>query len=266
MKKKLEKITNLTINELLNNEIILPSLYLEKFSYHAKEIEVNLDDENFEKELNKIIVEDFKTIERYMSMIISNVLELKEDAKEARTALLNKDIDTLGEVYKKMINLEKELKTLNNELFIDDTTKTFNRKWIYNKFLDENASFKKDGICLLIDVIDYTYIQDEYGELLAKNLLLFVTNFISQKLKDEGYEFQIARYFNDKFFVFITNEDKKDVKNYILNLEQMLLNTTLKSNSGLYIKANYKFVLNEYKQNQDSKLVFEKLVNYEKEE
>ena len=26
----------------------------------------------------------------------------------------------------------------------------------------------KDGICLLIDVIDYTYIQDEYGELLAK--------------------------------------------------------------------------------------------------
>ena len=46
----------------------------------------------------------------------------------------------------------------------------------------------------------------------------------------------------------------------------MLLNTTLKSNSGLYIKANYKFVLDEYKQNQDSKLVFEKLVNYEKEE
>lgn len=266
MKKKLEKITNLTINELLNNEIILPSLYLEKFSYHAKEIEVNLDDENFEKELNKIIVEDFKTIERYMSMIISNVLELKEDAKDARTALLNKDIDALGEVYKKMINLEKELKTLNNELFIDDTTKTFNRKWIYNKFLNENASFKDNGICLLIDVIDYTYIQDEYGELLAKNLLLFVTNFISQKLKDEGYEFKIARYFNDKFFVFITNEDKKDVKNYIINLEQMLLNTTLKSNSGLYIKANYKFVLNEYKQNQDSKLVFEKLVNYEKEE
>lgn len=266
MKKELQKITNLTINELLNNEIILPSLYLDKFSYHAKNIEVNLDDEQFEKELNKIMVEDFNTIERYMSMIMSSVLELKEDAKEARTALLNKDIDTLGEVYKKMINLEKELKTLNNELFIDETTKTFNRKWIYNKFLDNNACFKEDGICLLIDVIDYTYIQDEYGELLGRNLLLFVTNFVSQKLKEEGFKFQIARYFNDKFFVFITEENKKDVKNYIVNLEQMLLNTTLKSNSGLYIKANYKFVLNEYQQNQNSKLVFDKLINYEKEE
>lgn len=266
MKKELQKITNLTINELLNNEIILPSLYLDKFSYHAKNIEVNLDDEQFEKELNKIMVEDFNTIERYMSMIMSSVLELKEDAKEARTALLNKDIDTLGEVYKKMINLEKELKTLNNELFIDETTKTFNRKWIYNKFLDNNACFKENGICLLIDVIDYTYIQDEYGELLGRNLLLFVTNFVSQKLKEEGFKFQIARYFNDKFFVFITEENKKDVKNYIVNLEQMLLNTTLKSNSGLYIKANYKFVLNEYQQNQNSKLVFDKLINYEKEE
>lgn len=266
MKKELQKITNLTINELLNNEIILPSLYLDKFSYHAKNIEVNLDDEQFEKELNKIMVEDFNTIERYMSMIMSSVLELKEDAKEARTALLNKDIDTLGEVYKKMINLEKELKTLNNELFIDETTKTFNRKWIYNKFLNNNACFKENGICLLIDVIDYTYIQDEYGELLGRNLLLFVTNFVSQKLKEEGFKFQIARYFNDKFFVFITEENKKDVKNYIVNLEQMLLNTTLKSNSGLYIKANYKFVLNEYQQNQNSKLVFDKLINYEKEE
>jgi len=32
MKKKLEKITNTTINELLNNEIILPSLYFERFN------------------------------------------------------------------------------------------------------------------------------------------------------------------------------------------------------------------------------------------
>lgn len=266
MKKELEKITNLTINDLLNKEVILPSLYLEKFSYYAKEIEVDLDDEKFEQELNKIIVDDFNTIERYMSMIISNVIELKEDAKDARTALLNKDIDTLGEVYKKMINLEKELHNLNNELFIDDATKAYNRKWIYTKFLDENAKFKENGICLLIDVVDYTYVQDEYGELLGKNLLLFVTNFISQKLKDENYKFQIARYFNDKFFVFITDENQKDVKNYILNLEQMLLNTTLKSNSGLFIKANYKFRTDEYKANQDSKLIFEKLVNYEKEE
>ena len=35
MKDKLEKITNLTINDLLNNKIILPSSYFEKFTYYT---------------------------------------------------------------------------------------------------------------------------------------------------------------------------------------------------------------------------------------
>ena len=61
MKKQLKKITDLTINELLNNEIILPSTYLDKFNYHAKELEVDLDDENFNKELNNLILKDFHT-------------------------------------------------------------------------------------------------------------------------------------------------------------------------------------------------------------
>ena len=36
--KELEKITNLTINELLNNEIILPSLYLENLVITQKRL------------------------------------------------------------------------------------------------------------------------------------------------------------------------------------------------------------------------------------
>ena len=47
MKKELEQITNLTINELLNKEIILPSLYFEKFNYHAKKMEIDLEDEPY---------------------------------------------------------------------------------------------------------------------------------------------------------------------------------------------------------------------------
>ena len=30
---------------------------------------------------------------------------------------------------------------------------------------DSNALFQENGIAILVDVIDYTYIQDEYGEL-----------------------------------------------------------------------------------------------------
>lgn len=261
MKKELEKITNLTINEILNNKVILPSLYFEKFNHFSKELEINLDDKVFEQEINSIIIEDFKTIERFMDVIVKNISQLKDDSINAKNAILNKDTNSLDDIYKKMLLLENEVKTLNNELFIDETTKVFNRKWIYTKFLDKNSSFKENGICVLIDIIDYFYIQKEYGELLARNLLIFITNFISQKLKDEKYEIKIARYFENKFFIFILEKDKEEIINYLLNLEKMLLNTTLKSNSGLLIKANYKFSHEFFQTNDESKNIFEKLLD-----
>jgi len=266
MKKELKKITDLTINDLLNNEIILPSIYLEKFNYHAKEIEINIDDVNFQKQLNQIILDDFNNIEEYMKIIISSAVDLQENTQIAKSAILNNDNEGLNDVYKKMINLENEIKFLTDKLFVDDTTNTYNRKWIYNKFLDKDETFKEDGVCVLLNVLDYCYLQKEYGELLANNLLIFAINFISQKLEDEGYTFQIARYVESKFFIFIANESRQEIKNVILNLEQMLLSTTLKSNSGLLIKAKYEFKVLTYKKEQESKTIFEPLLAQEKEE
>ncbi|MBP9490093.1 MAG: diguanylate cyclase [Aliarcobacter sp.] len=263
MKQQLKKITDLTINELLNNEIILPSTYLDKFNYHAKELEVNLDDENFNKELNNLILEDFHTIENYMNLIISSAINLQENTKNATNAIINKDADSLGDIYKKMLDLENEIKNLNGKLFLDDITNTYNKKWLYNKFLDSNASFQQNGLCVLVDVVDYIYIQKEYGELLSNNLLIFATKFIKQRLKDEDFDFEIVRYNENKFLIFMKSdkENKKNIISSILNLEQLLSNTTLKSNSGLFIKAKYKFKVNLFKINQDSKEVFEKLLS-----
>lgn len=267
MKKELKKITNLTINDLLNNEIILPSTYFNKFNYHAKELEINLDDENFKQELNGIILEDLQKIENYMNIVMSSAISLKENTKNATNAIMNKDTDTLGDIYKKMVELEKEVKSLNSKLFLDDLTNSFNKKWLYNKFLNSEALFQQNGICTLVDVIDYSYIQKEYGELLANNLLIFAVKFIKQKLKDEDLDFKIVRYYESKFLIFIANteENKKEIINSILNLEQLLSNTTLKSNSGLFIKAKYEFRISSYKTNQESKEIFERLLTKEKE-
>ena len=51
--------------------------------------------------------------------------------------------------------------------------------------------------------------------------------------------------------------------NFVLNIEQQLSNTTLKSNSGLFIKAKYKFKIDDFKIDQDSKEVFERLLSIE---
>ena len=268
MRQELKKITDLTINDLLNKNIILPSTYFDKFNYHAKELEIDLDDEKFKHEINKIILEDYQAIENYMNLIASSATSLQESTKNATNAILNKDIDSLNDIYKKMLNLEKEVKNLNDKLFVDDITNTFNKKWIYKKFLNENALFQQSGICVLVDVIDYNYIQKEYGELLANNLLIFATKFIKQKLKDEDFKYEMVRYNDNKFLIFIENisEQERNVINFVLNLEQLLSNTTLKSNSGLFIKAKYEFKVCTFKINQESKEIFERLLSTQNKE
>ena len=261
MKKHLRKITNLTVNELLNNEIIMPSTYFEKFNKNATTLEVNLDDDSFNKEMNKILVEEFDTIEVYMKSIMSNANIIGNAAKGTKKALLEKDIDSLNDIYKQMINLEKEVKDLTNKIFIDDLTNTFNRKWIYNKYLNKDALFKENGLCVLIDVNDYNYIEGEYGELLANNLLIFITRFLKKNLKEEDCNFKIARFFDNQFVIFVNNKNIEILKNLIFNIKNLLSNTNLKSNSGLFIKANYEYTIQAYTKGHDSKDIFESLFN-----
>ena len=261
MRTKLETITNLTINDLLNNKIILPSSYFEKFTNHAKKVEINLEDETFTNELNQLILEDFNKIEEYLKIILISVETLQENTNDAKNAILNKDDDSLDNVYKKMITLQNEINSLTEQIYLDESLNIYNRKWIYNKFLDSQAQFQEDGICVLLDILDYFYIQKEYKEVLSKNLLLFVIKFISEKLKDENYEFKIARYLENKFFIFIFDKNKKEVLSNIQNLEQLLSNTTLKSNSGVLINTKYSFKSASFEKGVISNTIFESLLN-----
>jgi len=198
-------------------------------------------------------------IEKYASLIRNAV-------KDTQNALLNKDIDTLTDIYSQMTKLEKEVTLLNRQLFVDDLTSSNNRKWIYNKFLNKKAEFKKSGVCVLIDISDFDYINNEYGTLLANNLIIFINNFLKESLKDENFDFKIARFFDSQFLIFIEDKKEKEVSNLIFNIKQLLINTTLKSKAGLVLRADYKYSISKYKENEDSKKIFEQLFYQIKEE
>jgi len=266
MKKQLKKITDITINDLLNKEVIMPSIYFEKFNKNARTLDIDIKDSSFGKELNKLLIEDFNSIERYMNTIEKNASIIKEAVEGTQTALLNKDIDTLTDIYSQISKLEKEVIHLNKQLFVDDLTSSNNRKWIYNKFLNKEALFKRNGVCVLIDIVDFDYIDSEYGTLLANNLIIFINNFIKKNLKEEKIDFKVARFFDNQFLIFIEEKKEKEVSNLIFNIKQLLRNTTLKSKAGLAIRADYKYSISKYKESEESKEIFEQLFHVLKEE
>ena len=260
MKKKLKTITNLTINDLLNNEIIMPSTYFEKFNKKAKDLEINLEDDDFKKEINDVILNEFNTIELYMKELLKNISVVEDATSRTKKALVEKDSQTIDLIYNQMRNLEDEIKELTSKIYIDNLTNTYNRKWIYNKFLDKDLKFKGKGICILINISDYSYIQKEYGSLLTDNLLIFISSFIKKKLKEDNTNFEIARFTDEKFLIFLEKQDIKNIHNLIYNAKISLANTTLKSNSGVIIKPTYEYKVAVFDKKEDSKDIFERLI------
>ncbi len=259
MKKILKKITDLTINDILQQEIILPSVYLKTFNDHAKDLEINIQDEKFEKEINKVILDELENIDNYMKNIEQNMKMMKKITKDNKKALLENKTGSFDSILKDIHKLEKNMQDLNDKLYKDELIKTYNRKWIYNQFLEEEAKFRKKGICALIDISDFDYITREYGKLIATNYVIFIIDFIKKRFDKLGINYEIAKYLDDKFLIFIEHKSIKDIDLILFNLKKAILATTLKSKSGLLINGNLDYYYEAYNERQDSQELFENL-------
>lgn len=261
MKNKLIKITDETINNLLCNDIILPSTYFKEFDKNAKTFNVDLSDSTFENEVNEVIVEEFKTINSYMSSTISNLQKISEATQDAKVAIQNRDELELTKIYQEMASLKNEIDELQSEMFIDPLTKAYNKKWIYGEFIDKDGNTKQKGVMSLIYLNDYAYIKEEHGNLIADNLTIFISNLLIRQLKDEGIEFQIARYSKERFLLFFKNTEIKNLTYLLNNIQKNLFNSTLKSKSGILIKSSYKFNLMKFNQDSHFQNILEMLLN-----
>ena len=251
MKDKLIKITDSTVSQLLNSEIILPSNYFQTFDKNAKELNIDLEDAGFEKEINEIIVDEFKKIDRYMKKTVSNIDTLSTAAHDAKEAIKNKDEAGIEKINEVVEGMQKEMMELQKQVYCDALTKLYNRKWINYNFLNEEGGFKKEGFLILIDIKDFKELNSKYGEIIGDNALIFTANFLKQKLEDEGFDFSLARYAGDQFILFVENSTKEKLVSFIRSIRIELSNYILKSKSGLTLKIVFCFGIADYDQRDD---------------
>lgn len=241
MKNKLKEITDSTINELLEEEIILPSLYFSCFDKHAKLSEVKLEDENFQKEIDELLLSEINTINNYVKSASKNIDSVATLTLDAQKAIEENDSNALRTLYAQIKHLQTELHTMTENIYKDHLTNAYNKKWLFHKYLAQNSKFKEDAIVVLIDVKDFYYIKKNYNNLISNNLLIYIYQFINEELKKEDFKFQICRYLGSKFIILVQNNSLNCVSTFIKNTSSLLFKTTLKSNSGVMIKPKYNY-------------------------
>ena len=260
MKNKLKEITDSTINELLCNEIILPSNYFQCFDKHAKIIDISIDNDSFEKELNELILDEFNTINTYINDAVKTIDQAASLTLDAQEAIKNQNVLVLKNLYTQIKELKVELQDMTNNIYKDYLTKVNNKKWFYHKYLDKEANYKKDATIALIDVSDYDYISENYSKLISNNLLIYIATYFQNKLKEENLNFEITRYLINKFIITLEESDLVELEILMSTISNILYNTTLKSNSGVMIKPTFKYSIIKIKKNESFHESFDLLI------
>lgn len=264
MEINLKKITDKTLNKLAHNQIILPSAYFKTFNDSAKELNVDVFDDNFNIELENVLNQEYEEIGSFMDKTIFSIDTLTQATNDAQKAISSKDEVGLEAVSQKIINLKKEMLSIKKLIFVDEITNTLNRKWIYKRFLDEKANFKDSGTIALIFINDYSTFIKKYGQNIADNVLIYITRFLTKNFLEKKLNIDIAKYSENQFLLIYKDGDEKLFKDLLKEIKETILTTTLQSKSGIKLKTQFDYTISNFKKGRKFQNIIDILVDKER--
>lgn len=193
-------IVTAQIKEFIKDlKVVFPAYYANLYAHIAEKNHIPL-------ELNELI-----GIEILNEKIVQYIVSLSAFTEDAMQAMDTKNELMLAKVLKEIKQFHKEIEILQKIVYEDTLTKSYNRKWFSDLYLDEQKDiFRKNGILVTIDINDFKHIKDTLGNSIGDKILIYV----SKKLKET--DGNVVRFGGDKFLVIF------DENNLLENIEEKL--------------------------------------------
>lgn len=243
---KLSEITHNTKKRIYTKEIVMPSDYLVTFQNEAKELSrvysTDFDLEDLIKEELCIDLRKSSKLIEEMECILRNAsYELDKTLK----AFDMGDESCLISAREEIKKLSQKVHILSQEIYKDELTELFNRKWFFKEFLIEEKYPKKDGVICFIDLNGLKQINDSFGHKLGDKTIAFLGNFLKNKIQDAN----IVRFAGDEFLLLFNDKEIEDVKIIIEDINKLLITTqlrTIKNSKEHLFNISFSFGLSKY--------------------
>lgn len=177
-------ITNNVKIKIQPLEIVFPSHYAKIYGEEARLQNVELNPDEL---LNSDMLSE---------KVVHHVISLTSCTQRAIEAIESDDKITLQAVLKETKALRNEIDELRKIVYEDALTKSYNRKWFEDFYLDsDKLNIREEGVLVLIDLNKFKYINDTFGHSVGDKVLTHVAH----KLKEiDGH---VVRYGGDEFLV-----------------------------------------------------------------
>jgi len=247
MNKNLQEITDETIKELSKLEIVLPEIYAEIFFTKAKELNIEINEQDREQALMYAL----EKIQKMKNETEESTSLLKTHIQKARTAIVQKDNDALKNIEDEVVVLEKKIIDLQENLYIDELTQNYNRRWMYEKFLNiEN--FKQNGIFAFVDIDNFKSVNDNYGHLTGDKVLKMIGTLL-KKVENAN----TIRFAGDEFILISSYYNLHKLTKLLKSINNNLRGTNLKHENKTF-NISFSFGVIEYKKNDNFKEICKK--------
>ena len=246
MNKQLQELTDITLQEIRNLEIVLPEIYRDIFYSKAKEMEIELSDIDKEAALLYAL----KKIQLIHDETEHSTNVLKENVINARIAITNKDNSSLEAIESNIKELESKITSLKEELYKDDLTRLYNRRWLFETYLLEDH-FKSDGVLAFIDINHFKNVNDQFGHIIGDKVL-HVIGKVLKKIDDT----HAVRFAGDEFLILSTIHSDDEIYKILHTVNQNLLKTPFKHNAEQF-SISFSFGVAPFKEKERFKSVLE---------
>lgn len=257
MKKELQELTDVTIKEIRKLEVVLPEIYKDIFYTKAQELNIVISENDKEMAL----IYALKKIQMLKDETEKSASILKENVSHAKVAIVNKDNAALQMIEENMIDLEKKISMLQQELYLDELTHLYNRRWLFEKYLD-NDSFTQTGTFCFIDINNFKHINDNYGHLVGDKVLSVLGKVLLRIEKSSA-----IRYAGDEFIVISHEHSAVEMEKILDTVNNNLKNTNLKHHEKIF-HVDFAFGVSAFTKGDSFKTILEdvdeKMYRYKK--
>jgi len=201
--------------------------------------------------LKALVFNQFKSygdFDKTMNEVAQQLSGIHVSTGDAIKAIDDKDTGSLKEAYSKLKAYQKRIHELEEDIYIDEMTGVYNRKYLLNQELDEDARFKTDGHLMHITVNNFLDINKEHGHEAGDAVLKLISKTLQNRLRPMGIH--LIRYLGVQFIALAKLPVAGKVEKVFEESVTDLLEKRFKTHSGDILSIEIQFEHTPYKKGE----------------
>lgn len=242
-KELLKTISKESIKTIINLDdlevIITPEVYKKIFSEICESNNIDISKVCDEVDSKSIIEESMLEINNFFNSTKEKFSKLQNITDSAHKAIVNRDNSAIKLLQSQIEELKEELNSLEEKIYIDKLTKTFNKHWLIEKKLGQDLKFSTDGVFALVSIDDYEEINHTYGYETSTKCSIYIVDELKK------YYNEIVKFEKNEFILF-SDESANHLKNFLNRFKDKL---SLKSfyTKGKVFNISFSYGVTEFK-------------------